>query len=104
MADNFKERHRGAKVDPSPLSAFLKFSSKRGGNYDRYRSAAMPTVRSSAARMTALAINRAMMPTLRDSIPDNQTLGLLPKFAQKALDVNKIATAYPVMICGLNWF
>ena len=36
MVEDFKERHRGAKVDPASVAAFLKFASKVAGNYDRY--------------------------------------------------------------------
>lgn len=36
MVEDFKERHRGAKVDPASLRAFLKFAAKLGGNYNRY--------------------------------------------------------------------
>ena len=36
MVEDFKERHRGAKVDPEHVRVFLKFASKLGGNYDRY--------------------------------------------------------------------
>jgi hypothetical protein len=36
MVDDFKERHRGGKVDIESILAFAKFCSKFGGNYNRF--------------------------------------------------------------------
>ena len=36
MVDDFKQRHRTGKVDPSPLNVFLKYAPKLGGNYNRF--------------------------------------------------------------------
>ncbi len=36
LVEDFKKRHRTAKVDPDTVRGYLKFVSKLGGNYDRY--------------------------------------------------------------------
>lgn len=36
MIEDFKLRHRGGKVDPTSVEAFLRFAPKLGGNYNRY--------------------------------------------------------------------
>ena len=36
MVEDFKQRHRTAKVDPASVRVYLKFTLKLGGNYDRY--------------------------------------------------------------------
>ena len=36
MVGDFKNRHRGGKIDPSPLLVFLKYATKLGGNYNRF--------------------------------------------------------------------
>jgi len=36
MVEDFKQRHRYGQVDPASIQAFLKFSEKLGGNYNRY--------------------------------------------------------------------
>ena len=36
MVEDFKHRHRGGNVDPTPVRAFQKLCPKLGGNYNRY--------------------------------------------------------------------